>query len=138
MNPRIAPRALLALLLVAVLFGCRPLAGSEALSGTQWVLSAIDGLPPLPGGPITLAFEDGQVRGGSGCNSYSGTYTVRGETLAIGELMATAMACAEPDRMEQESAYLERLGAVTSFTVADGVLGLSTSHGQSLTFALLP
>lgn len=138
MKPRLASRALLSLLVMAMLFACSPLAGSDVLHGTQWALSAIDGVPPLPGEPITLAFEDGQVRGWSGCNSYTATYSLRGEALAIGELMATAMACAEPDRMAQESAFLSRLGAVTAFGQAEGRLDLTAAEGQSLTFVPQP
>jgi len=134
MNLRRASRALLSLLVMTLLFACKPSAGSDALHGTKWSLSAIDGVPPLPGEPLTLTFQDGQVRGWSGCNSYSGTYAVRGEVLAIGELMATAMACVEPGRMEQESAFLARLGAVTAFGQAEGRLDLTADEGQSLMF----
>lgn len=100
-------------------------------------LSAIDAHPRLPGEPINLACEDGQARGGPGCHNGSGTYAVRGETLAMGELMATATACAQPGRMEQETACRSRLAAAEAYSRSPGRLALRTAEGATWTFALL-
>ena len=81
---------------------------------------------------ITAVFAaDGTVSGVSGCNNYSGGYTVEGDTIAIGQLLNTQKACETPAGvMEQESAYLAALqasvtsqndGATLTLLNADGV-----------------
>lgn len=100
-------------------------------------LSAIDAHPPLPGEPIVVDFENGQARGGSGCHTDSGAYAMRGETLAIGKFMATACACAQPARKEQELACLSRLAAAEAYSRSPGRLALRTAEGAMWTFALL-
>lgn len=138
MTSRALTRLPLALLLLSLLTGCAVLSGEDSLNGTQWILSGIDGAAPLAGQLPTLAFEDGGVRGSSGCNTFGGSYDVRGESLTISDLMATEMACLEPERMEQESAYFAILADVTSFSLSDGRLVLSAPDGRGLTFTPEP
>jgi len=45
---------------------------------------------PLAGTTITLMFvEGGNVTGNTGCNNFTGGYTLDGNQLAIGELATT-------------------------------------------------
>lgn len=109
---------------------------SDSLDGTSWELVAIGEQPPLAGTTITLYFEDGQVRGSSGCNLFGGAYRASGEQIEFQEFEATVMACLEPSGvMEQESAYLETLGEAQRFEIVDGQLHIFGSEGEALTFA---
>lgn len=103
------------------------------LAGTGWSLSSFEpGRVPLPGTTITLAFDDsGAVSGNSGCNSYSGGYTVSGSSLSIGPLISTQMAC-EPDVMDQEQLYLNALQGAASFDLPGGQLVIFDAGGQEI------
>ncbi len=125
---------LIGFLILLALAGCRAPAGGDPLGGTSWALTSISGAPPLPGRTISLAFENGEVRGSAGCNTYFGTYTVDGTSLTIGDLMWTEMACVEPEWMAQEAAYLAILANVSSFSLGDGRLDLLSSDAQTLAF----
>ena len=76
---------------------------------------------------VTLQFTpDGSLRGNSGCNQYSATYTVEGELITIGSLAATERYCREPAGiMDQETEYLSRLSNTTRYHVSDNYLILS-------------
>lgn len=96
------------------------------LTGGEWLLQ------DMPGGIAagtrgTLRFDPaGRVSGEAFCNRFGGPYTLTGETLTIGPLAATKMAC-EPPRMEQEQRFLALLEAVVGFAVeADGAVTLRT------------
>ena len=103
------------------------------LAGTGWSLNSFEpGRVPLPGTTITLAFDDsGAVSGNSGCNSYSGNYTVNGTSLSIGPLISTQMAC-EPDVMDQEQLYLSALQGAASFDLPGGQLVIFDAGGQEI------
>jgi heat shock protein HslJ len=123
------------------------------LEGTAWTLLAMVemreaegmGTPvvlpaePLPGTGITATFEDGQVHGSAGCNTYRGAYAVDGHGLAFGALATTRMACADPEGiMEQEQRYLGLLGGVRRYRIDGGQLWLATDDGQALVFRSPP
>lgn len=81
-------------------------------AGTSWQLKEIrlDGLPveeinSLAG--LTLVFDENTqgVSGSSGCNQFSGTYTLDGLSIQFGPLMGTMMAC-DVGVMQLESRYL--------------------------------
>lgn len=103
------------------------------LASTGWSLSSFaPGRVPLPNTTITLAFDDsGKVSGNSGCNSYSGAYTVSGTSLSIGPLISTQMAC-EPDVMDQEQLYLSALQGAASFDLPAGQLVIFDASSQEI------
>ena len=107
---------------------------SSSLDGTSWELYAISKHRPIEGSNITLAFEDGQVSGSSGCNQFGGEYKVNGNQIEFGMLMSTLMACADPAMMEQETLFLQFLGTAQRFKMVDGQLQIFWSDHEALTF----
>ena len=71
-------------------------------------------------GGVTLAFTDqGQAAGFSGCNRYTGPYTIEGgHSLSLGPLAATRKGC-PPPLMELEGLTLRTLEAVEGVYVRD-------------------
>jgi len=71
-------------------------------------------------GGVRLAFTDqGQAGGFSGCNQYTGAYTMQGgHSLSFGPLAGTRKAC-PPPLMELESLTLQTLEAVEGVYVRD-------------------
>ena len=108
--------------------------GGDSLNGTTWELYSLGQYAPLPGSQITLRFENGQVSGNAGCNSYGGTYQINGNQIKFEQVISTMMACTDQSMMDQESAYLGFLGKVQSFALAEGQLQLYRSDGETLTF----
>jgi heat shock protein HslJ len=117
-----------------------PSAGSSltvlSLEGPDWRLGSYVGpeggtLQVPEGLAATARFQDGTVSGTSGCNSYSGPYTVDGDSLTIGQLAITSMACeALPSALE--TAYLAALGRVTTYAIVGDTLELRASGGATV------
>lgn len=64
---------------------------------------------------VTLQIAaDGKVSGSGGCNRYFGKATIQGDTIRLGGLGSTRMAC-EPALMKLEGTYHETLEAVRTF-----------------------
>jgi heat shock protein HslJ len=114
------------------LAACSP-SSSQALTANLWMLTELDGQAPLPDTAITAEFsDDGKVGGSASCNSYSTTYTVKGDQISFSEqIAATLMACDEPI-MTQEQKYLEVLSETATYEVSDDVLTLFDTNGNSL------
>ncbi|MCU0304424.1 MAG: META domain-containing protein [Thermoanaerobaculales bacterium] len=78
-----------------------PAAASAALENATWRLTGLPSLE-LPSAAdreaVTVRLVEGRVTGFSGCNQLMGSYTLDGETLVLGELAGTMMACPEPAR----------------------------------------
>ena len=74
-----------------------PASGADALDGTGWFLTAYgpaDAPQSVPGGiEATANFANGAISGSAGCNSYSGSYTLEGDSFSTGMLAMTMMAC---------------------------------------------
>jgi heat shock protein HslJ len=126
-------------LIAGLLVACSSVVPEEvvfpSLEGTPWILSTHRGRPPVPGTVITATFESGQVRGSAGCNSYSGSYSLRGDSLQIDDLAWTLMACSDPEGvMAQERQVMESLGDARTYRVGDGRLEVFLSDGEALTF----
>jgi len=77
-------------------------ATSRDLAGTSWQVigynngkQAVTSL--IAGSHMDIKFgKDGTLTGFSGCNTYSGPYTVTGNQIQIGPLASTRMACGDP------------------------------------------
>jgi heat shock protein HslJ len=116
---------------------------TRSLEGTRWTLGSYltsDGelVDVLPGAEITVRFQEGQLAGGAGCNSYFGSYEVDGDSLAIGAIGSTEMYCGPEEAMDQEGAYLVALGSASSYSIAGDQLHLVSASGDTiLTFSVL-
>jgi heat shock protein HslJ len=91
----------------------------------------------LPGTEITLIFDDGRIAGKSGCNQYGGGVEIDGNSIEVGALMSTMMACEEAV-MRQEQAYLAALGEAATFEATGEALTFANAQGQmTLSFSTL-
>jgi uncharacterized lipoprotein YbaY/heat shock protein HslJ len=123
---------------VVVLFGGQELKGcggdpADLLQGAEWVIEDLNGRGIVDSSRGTLNFTaDGAVSGRSFCNSYSGKYTLTGETLSISMVASTLMACA-PALMNQEKLFTDVMAGVRRFEIgADGDLVLHSSDGRTI------
>ena len=113
------------------------LASEPTLDGITWVLTTYNDARPIDGALPTMEFEDGQVSGTTGCNHYSGSYQIKGDTISFSALSQTEMACMDPEGvMEQERINLELLGSADRFELSDSedVLTIYSGPHQILTF----
>jgi heat shock protein HslJ len=114
-----------------------PATGQSAstLAGTQWVLSTLNGNPPVAGTEITLDFgTDGSVSGTDGCNRFMGSFTENGTSLSFGPLASTMMACPD-DISNQAKTFQDALAVTQSFSTADNTLSLiHTGNAAIATF----
>ncbi|AKG20426.1 META domain-containing protein [Calothrix sp. 336/3] len=70
----------------------------------------------VPKTQLSVKFQDTQVEGSSGCNSFNGSYRLVNNKLSIGTLSSTRMAC-ETDVMNQEFRFLSALKSVRRLRV---------------------
>ncbi len=69
-----------------------PQSGSE-LMGKTYLSTKVEGTPIPGGGPLTLTFRNNRLTASAGCNTMTGPVTLDGNTLTVGDLAATLMAC---------------------------------------------
>ncbi len=84
--------------------------------------------------PLTLRLESGASRavGFAGCNRYSGSYTLAGDSLKFGPAISTKMSCGASDEVERS--YLATLPLVVTYAVADDTLTLNGPGGTLARF----
>lgn len=101
-----------------------PPPASLPLEGTLWTLQ---GSPPAA--PITATFQQGQISGFGGCNTYNGSFTIFGADITIGALSITGLPC-DPALMEQENIYLAQLQLADTYQIEGNQLRLSGRIGD--------
>ena len=113
---------------------------TDNLAGTRWVLEGYGSVDSImvPVAEATLEFrEDGTMGGSTGCNSFGGSYTLLPDGgLSLGEMAMTEMACLDSGVMEQETAVLQSLATVSSYTQTADSLTLEY-EGGTMQFALV-
>ncbi len=118
---------MLSLLLIVVLglIACSTGTGEAMLEDTAWVLESY-GEPGnlkaiIADTEITAEFVSTEetVKGSAGCNSYFGSYELKGSQLSIpGPIGVTEMYCMEPKGvMDQEQEYLAVLQLAESYEI---------------------
>jgi heat shock protein HslJ len=123
--------------------GCAAAPGNApVLPGSHWKLvDASRGALQAHGAAsgVTLAFGSARVSGYSGCNSYSGDYTLAGGTLGIGSVTRTKRGCADApgaveaawfEALERKSLQVVQQPERLTLTTADG-LRLDFAPGQA-------
>ena len=107
-----------------------PPAGNP-LVGTAWKLITLNGAPVLPGSEITAIFGDGSnLSGTGGCNNYSGTYSVNGNSISVQNIVNSQQQCVSPDGvMPQERSYINVLGSASGFEIQGTTLSVRGTQG---------
>jgi len=99
-----------------------------ALIGTYWLMNN-----PMRGTIITLNFEEDDLSGSSGCNSYNASYSVAAADgpatgISVGSLSGTSQTCTQ-EIMAQERGYLDILASASSYSFDGDMLILETGSG---------
>ena len=115
----------------------QPAAHSTAIVERDWALVLLgDSAAPLGAGgkPATIRFDSTAKRaaGFAGCNQYSATFTMAGDSLHFGPAISTKMACAEGDSLER--AFLSMIPEVSNYQATDSTLTLAGSSGPLARF----
>jgi heat shock protein HslJ len=99
------------------------------LANTFWTATVISG--QTVSGTLTTNFDaSGGVNGFAGCNSYSGSYTVNGNSLSIGSVSAGLALCDQATN-DQEAAFLSALSSAGSFMMEMGLI-ISDGSGTAV------
>jgi heat shock protein HslJ len=123
------------------LIACNTGTGDAMLEDTRWVLESY-GEPGnlkavIADTEITAEFVSAEdtVKGSAGCNSYFGSYELKGSQLSIpGPIGATEMYCMEPEGvMDQEQEYLAVLQLAQSYEIDGDKLQINCGS-QALIF----
>jgi heat shock protein HslJ len=117
-----------------------PVSMQNTLSPTQiinktWQVEDIDQHGIIDNAHVTLMFgDDNRISGKSGCNNYSGRYTLTGNRLAvIPPMISTRMMC-EPALMQLENEYIALLSAAEKVELsAIGALIVTSQSGKTIT-----
>jgi heat shock protein HslJ len=132
-------------LLLAAL-GCGPKPPSQQppashptapITDRQWTLATLgERAAPLGAGgrPATLGLDSVTSRavGFAGCNRFSASYRLSGDSLSFGPVASTRMACTDGDELERS--FLAALPAVVTYQVTDSALTLSGPGGTLARF----
>jgi heat shock protein HslJ/uncharacterized lipoprotein NlpE involved in copper resistance len=106
---------------------------SAPLIDTPWVLVELANQPVAAGAgqrEATLRFmTESRVAGFTGCNRFSGSYTLEGRLLRLGALAMTQMACA--DGAGGEAEYMKALEATRQFQIHGNRLDLLDAVGRN-------
>lgn len=108
---------------------------SNSLSKTSWNITsfnngnqAVVGIVADTTPSITFG-DDGTVSGSTGCNNFSGEYSLNGSTITISPLATTKRACIEPEGIsEQEQGILSALESATTWSIQGSNLSLRTAE----------
>ena len=106
------------------------------ITDRDWVLVALaeQASPPPRGKPATLRLEASTSRaaGFAGCNRFSASYTLAGDSLRFGPIMSTKMACVDGDELERR--FLGALPVVATYEATDSALILKGPGGPLARF----
>ena len=105
------------------------------VSGTVGLVSVPGGgeVPSGSDASLLLHPEERAATGSTGCNRFTGSYTLNGGRLSLGMTATTRMAC-PPPLMALEADYLEALRLTGSFRILGDTLELLGEAGAVARF----
>ena len=132
----VARRMLLTVMVCAVaLLALACSSEEQPLAGTSWTLLSIGSSPAIGNVEVDFSGESG-ISGWTGCNSYDGRYSASGSSFTTEELRWTEAGCPSRELFTQESLYLDLLVEAEGFAISGSQLTITSSDGQTITFAL--
>ena len=106
------------------------------ITNFQWILRSLNGNPAgmgAGGREVTLRFSPaGEVSGFAGCNRFGATYVAQGDSLRLGPIRSTRMACDAGMSLERD--FLLALDTVRGYRVNDRHLELLGLNGTIAEF----
>jgi heat shock protein HslJ len=112
-----------------------PAAKETGLPGSSWLLVDLGGAAMVPGTTATLTFtESGTAEGSTSCNRFTGSVTIRGESIQFGHMATMRQACADAV-MEQSNQFLEALRKADHYEIQESFLLLHGSTKKPMRFA---
>jgi putative lipoprotein len=108
--------------------GSATTAPSSPMVGKTWTLTMLEGAQvPAPAAdrrqPSLTFGADGRIKGLTGLNTFSGTYTLDGQNLKFGNMAMSRMA-GPPEAMALEQKLVAALRATTGWRMTGGKLEL--------------
>jgi heat shock protein HslJ len=86
-----------------------------------------------PGAPATATFTTEDVSGTTGCNRYSGAFTLSaGGAIAFTPMMSTKMACDAPVNAQEHGLLTAFENAAKAVTADDGSLQFLNRGGETI------
>lgn len=109
----------------------------RALTGFDWQLVSLGPVGAetglVAGTTVTMKLgEDERVSGSTGCNSYGGTYQVRGDNISFSRIVSTRRACLDQNANEQEHRFLSVLETANRFRLSSNRLTILSDRGRSV------
>lgn len=109
-------------------------ANDDPLAGSSWQLVEMgpedNPVSPLPDTIVTAEFNNGQITGSTGCNSYFADYTAGADgSLELGEIGSTLIGCPEP-LMTQENDFLAALATASGYNLEGDRLMIAYENGR--------
>ena len=104
----------------------------DDLNGTNWKLSEMDGEEVLLETDVTIRFQDGEISGSGGCNTYRSSFTLSDDNpylITLSPILSTKMACPDPI-LSQETTYFTALDNVSIWGYSFGQLVFSYMDEQ--------
>ena len=103
----------------------------QPIEGTRWVLDGIvsgDTVSSVPAGvTASILVAGGRIEVEAGCNTGGGTVEVTGDTLTLGPIALTKMAC-EAGAMAVETAVIAALSGTVAYTIDADLLTLDAGN----------
>ncbi len=124
-----------AVLLASMLAAGLAMAQTEnrgTLAGSEWILTELSGEQIPDSSKAMLQFRgEGVLAGHSGCNRFSGTWSIEGARILLNPGAMTRMACPGP-QMRLEYQFIQTLAGTSTWT-RDGInLTLENASGDVL------
>lgn len=124
----------IALFAFVVLTACSA-ANAESIDGRWNLVSHGSAAGQTPAAPDVDAFiefgADGQLSGNVGCNGFGGEYSVDGNEITFGSIIATEMFCEGPIG-EQEMSTFAVLSESATFALDGNTLTMTSEDGNSV------
>lgn len=88
--------------------------------------------PALPNVDTSFKFENGQLNGNAGCNTFGGSYGLKDNTLTFGAIMSTLMFCDTTSTQEQGVLSIFSNNANLQIKINNATLTLTSADGRSV------
>lgn len=121
--------AILSAAALASLACARTPSSAARLAPGEWRLLSIESRPAVPADLsrrpwIRFDLDSGRVSGNLGCNRAAGPFTLAGDSLRVGQVISTKMACADRAMNEQEVEFSFALINTTNYRLRGDTLDL--------------